>query len=155
MLGRLSAKCATQTTSDKLYLDASVLVALILNEPLSARADALLRNSGPVVLVSDFAAAEFASALGRRVRTGQMTAVTGRLAFANMDAWAARTTQRIETTSADVTVAEAFLRRLDLTLRTPDALNIALAQRESAALAAFDAKMATAARTLGTDVAAG
>jgi hypothetical protein len=48
----------------------------------------------------------------------------------------------------------AALRRLDLTLRTPDALNIAIAQRVGATLATFDAKMADAARALGTEVAA-
>jgi predicted nucleic acid-binding protein len=44
------------------------------------------------------------------------------------------------------------LRRLDLTLRTPDALNIAIAQRAGAAMATFDARMAEAAQALGLDV---
>jgi predicted nucleic acid-binding protein len=44
------------------------------------------------------------------------------------------------------------LRRLDLTLRAPDAINIALAQRLEATLFTFDAKMAGAAKVLGVDV---
>lgn len=48
--------------------------------------------------------------------------------------------------------AQALLRRLDLPLRTPDALNIAMAQRVEAALATFDIQMARAARTLGLHV---
>lgn len=139
----------------RLYLDASVLVALVVDDPLSSRASALLRGISPVLLLSDFAAAEFASAVSRRVRTREYTARDARAAFSVLDAWAAREAQRIETTSADVTTAEAFLRRLDLTLRTPDALNIAIAQRENAVLTTFDTKMAIAARKLGTEVADG
>lgn len=136
----------------RLYLDASVLVGLLAPDALSARADALLRARPPALLVSDFAAAEFASALGRRVRMGELAAEKARAAFENFDAWTLQATRRVETTTADVRAAEAFLRRLDLTLRTPDALNIAIAQRMGAALATFDEKMAVAARELGVGV---
>ena len=135
----------------KLYFDASVLVGLMVKDALTARAYALLRSHEAVLLASDFAAAEFASALGRRVRMGDLTADQGRAAFANFDAWTGRATRRIATAPADVRAAEAFLRRLDLTLRTPDALNIAIAQRTGAALATFDARMAVAARALGAE----
>jgi uncharacterized protein len=136
------------------YLDASVLVALFTNDPLTTRADQFLRANVPVLLVSDFAAAEFASALARRVRTGELIADEARAAFSNFDAWISRATQRVEICPADVSTAQAFLRRLDLTLRTPDALNIAIAQRNAAILATFDEKMASSARTLGSPTAA-
>src|SRR5580704_9222425 len=55
------------------YLDASVLVALLTNDPLTPRADAFMRANTPTLIVSDFAAAEFASAMARRVRTGGIT----------------------------------------------------------------------------------
>ncbi len=57
-------------------------------------------------------------------------------------------------TSADVTRADALMRRLDLPLRTPDALHIAIAERVGATLATFDVKMAAAARVIGLPVAA-
>ena len=44
---------------------------------------------------------------------------------------------------------------LDLPLRTPDALNIAIAQRVGADLLTFDHKMAASARSLGTTVVMG
>lgn len=135
------------------YLDTSVLVALLTNDPLTARATAFLRANAPVLVLSDFVAAEFASAMARRVRTRELAPEDARAAFTTLDTWAARTTRRVETTSADVSAAEAFLRRLDLTLLTPDALNIAIAQRVGAALATFDVKMAASARTLGVNVA--
>ena len=134
----------------EVYLDATVLVALLTNDPLTPRADAFMRNKTPVPIVSDFAAAEFASAIARRVRTGEITADEGRVVFSSLDAWTARAAKRAETKAADVLAAAAFLRRLDLTLRTADALNIAIAQRLGAALVTFDQKMAASARLLGT-----
>lgn len=136
------------------YLDASVLVALLTNDPLTSRAEAFLRGNLPVLIVSDFAAAEFASAIARRVRRGETTAKEARILFSNFDAWTVRATQRAETCSADVTAATGFLRRLELALRTPDALNIAIAQRVGASVATFDEKMAMSARALRTPVAA-
>ena len=76
-----------------------------------------------------------------------------RAALATFDAWTARVATRVELISADIAAATAYLRRLDLTLRTPDALHIALAQRLGGELLTFDAKMATSARTLGARVA--
>ena len=137
----------------RVYLDASVIVALLTNDPLTQRAEKFLRTTKPVVVLSDFAAAEFASAIARRVRTKEMTADEARMAFSMLDAWAARTMERAEISGADVKSAEIFLRRLDLTLRTPDAINIAIAQRVDASLATFDAKMAASAHALGTEVA--
>ena len=135
------------------YLDASVLVALLTDDAFTLRADALLRANASVVIVSDFAAAEFASVIARHVRIGDITPNDARIAFSTFDAWTARATQRTETKAADVTAAEAFLRRLDLALRTPDAVNIAIAQRVGATLATFDHKMIASARALGTPVA--
>ncbi len=83
-----------------------------------------------------------------------MTPDGARIAFSNFDAWTARSTHHAELVAADVTAAQAFLRRLDLTLRTPDALNIAIALRVGADLATFDEKMAASARALGTPLVA-
>lgn len=138
----------------KAYLDASVLVSLFALDAFSERAESWLRDAAPALVVSDFAAAEVASAMARRVRSQDLTADEARAAFAAFDAWTARETTRVRTAAADIAAAEACLRRLDLTLRTPDALNIAIAQRLDAALATFDAKMSAAARALGVEVAA-
>lgn len=72
----------------EVYVDASVLVALLANDPLTGCADAFLRTKTPVLVVSDFAAAEFASAIARRVRTGEITPDEGRGGFSAFDAWA-------------------------------------------------------------------
>ena len=131
------------------YLDANVLVAFFTVDVFSARAIAFLQSQTPALLTSDFTAAEFASAVGRRVRMGDLTCDQALLAFGNFDIWVSRVVTRIEATGADIRAAERMLRRLDLNLRTPDAINIAIAQRVGAELATFDTRMADNARVLG------
>lgn len=135
------------------YADASVLVALFVRDPFEARARRLAEQMRPTILVSDFAGAEFASALARRVRMREIARELAQAAFSAFDAWSQFRGDRLETTTSDVAAAERFLRRLDLNLRTPDALNIAIAQRTGATLATFDGRMADAARALGVEVA--
>ena len=137
-----------------LYLDASVIVALLTNDLFTSRADAYIRSHPDILIVSDFAGAEFASVIARRVRTREVTERVARRAFAEFDAWTARNTERTETTTVDVTTATRALRRLDLTLRTADAMNLAIAQRIDATLMTFDEKMTVAAKVLGVAVAA-
>jgi len=136
-----------------LYLDASVVVALFVIDPSSARAEAFLSAHPEIFVVSDFGAAEFSSAVARRVRTRDLMPDDGRLAFANFDSWIARSADRQETTTADIDAANRILRRLDVNLRTPDALHIAIAQRIVATLVTFDQGMAAGARALGMAVA--
>lgn len=135
------------------YADASVIVALFVPDLFNERAARLIEDRRPTLVLSDFAAAEFASVLESQVRTRELTANAARDAFDAFDAWADVRGARLETTTADVVAAERLLRRLELNLRTPDALNIAIAQRHGAALATFDTRMAAAARALGVEVA--
>ena len=136
-----------------LYLDASALVALFTVDTFSARASGYFEPNKTLLLVSDFAAAEFASALSRRVRTKELSREEAHRAFTNFDQFTERqAAHRIETSSGDMKAAEGFLRTLTLPLRAPDALNIAIAQRIGASLLTFDVKMAACARALGVDV---
>lgn len=136
-----------------LYLDTSVLVALFTDDAQSTSADLILRSvPDDVVFVSDFAAAEFASAISRKVRMGELSSDEARETFADLDAWVAQGTSSVEVGPVDVELAGRYLRRLDLTLRTPDAIHIAMAERLRARLATLDLKMAASARTLGIAV---
>ncbi len=136
-----------------LYLDANILVALMTSEPLSERADEFLRNNPQALIVSDFAAAEFASAIARRVRTQETTVEDAQKDLTEFDVWVARSTERIDLNTRDIATATVYLRRLDLTLVTPDALHIAIAGRLEATLVTFDRAMASAARVHGMAVA--
>src|ERR1700733_11847944 len=136
------------------YLDASVLVALFTNDAFTQRANDFLDAQLPVIVVSDFAAAEFASAVARMTRTHEITIEAARTILNDFDIWKSRVADQPHTVSADVAVAASFIRRSDLTLRTADAINIAIAQRIGALLATFDLKMAASASALGTPIAA-
>jgi uncharacterized protein len=88
------------------------------------------------------------------VRTRDLTREDGQLAFSNLDTWLVRSAYREEITSADIDAATRILRRLEVNLRTPDAIHIAIARRLEATLVTFDRSMAAAARALGIAVAA-
>ncbi len=136
------------------YLDASVCVPLFTADALSGRADAYFESRTPTILLSDFVSAEFASVVARKTRTGELSMSEARSVFANFDAWVAEQAARVPVTSADIMASEAFIRRLDLNLRAPDAIHIAMAMRMDVELATFDDRMADAARALGCAVAA-
>lgn len=135
------------------YLDASVLVALFTDDASSTRADDFVKNSALVFHLSDFGAAELASAIARKVRTGDIAPESARSALANFDIWRDRTPVVHATQGDDILRAETFIRRLDLNLRAPDAIHIAIALRLGLTLATFDERMAACARGLGLVVA--
>lgn len=134
-------------------LDASALVALFCEDVHTVRITGFLARVAPMAIISDFAAAEFASVVARKVRVRQYTAMEATGIFGVFDAWALRNAVTLQAQPADTALATGWLRRLDLTLRTPDAIHIALASRLDATLVTFDAGMAAAASTLGIPVA--
>lgn len=134
------------------YLDASVLVSLFITDLHTSRARSFLVSKSPRLIVSNFASAEFASALNRRVRMQELVEDHAVSAFTHLDSWIGQGAQWVETTPLDIQQAQSVLRRLDLPLRTPDALNIVVAARLNAELATFDERMAECGRRLGLPV---
>jgi len=130
-----------------LYLDASALLPLFIQETNTQRAHELLR--GNILVISDFAVAEFSSGVARRARLGEINDSGASGVFAALDAWMSNAARREILTTGDVGVAISLVRRLDLGLRAPDAINIAITQRCAAQLMTFDEKMARSARSLG------
>lgn len=136
-----------------LYLDASVLVSLFLRDTHTDRAAAMVAAVGSEAIVSDFARAEFAAVMGRLQRTGELTTPAISTVFSIFDEWTAVVPRKVAVLGIDITDTEAILRRLDLGLRAPDALHIAIVRRIGATLATFDNRMADAARALALRVA--
>ena len=132
-----------------IYLDSSIVVPLFLPDEFNARAEAFLLTGPAGLVISDFVLTEFASVVGIRVRTKEMTVTAARAAFSNLDLWEGRKTARAETNAADIRAAEEMLRRLDMTLRAPDAINLAIARRLGAELATFDEQTAKCSKVLG------
>jgi hypothetical protein len=104
------------------------------------------------MLVSDFAAAEVASALSQLVRMGRLQASDGAACLTDFDVWRAAMTTAAEIHAADARLAGAYVRRFHLALRAPDALHIAIARRLDVALVTLDRRMAAAAVELGVAI---
>ena len=133
-----------------IYLDASVLVPLFLPEPRSNDAAALLRNNEAAI--SDLGVAEFSSAISLGVRVGRFPVEFAQKTLRVFDEWVAIHELAEEALGEDFSEATKYIRRVDLKLRTPDALHIAIAKRLGATLATFDARLAAAAKGVGLTV---
>ena len=131
------------------YLDASVILPTLIEESASARVDQYLFSASEPLVVSEFAAAEVASALSRLVRMAQMDSGEAAARLASFDVWRAASTEDIDIRPADVRLAHLFVRRFDLMLRAPDALHAAVCRRADFLLVTMDKRLANAAAALG------
>jgi uncharacterized protein len=134
------------------YLDASVMLPILVKERASAAVDAFMSTVQQEPWVSDFAAAEVASALSRLVRTGRLQADDATVCLSDFDVWRAAMTRPAEIHAGDVRLAGVYVRRFDLALRAPDALHLAIARRLDVPLVTLDRRLVTAGRELGIAV---
>lgn len=132
-----------------LYLDASVLIPKLIEEPDTPTIEGYLAGTPEERLVSDFAAAEVASGLSRHVRTRRLSVAEASAALADFEIWRAANSSPAEVHAADVRLTYAYVCRLDLALRAPDALHLAIAHRTEAKLVSFDRRLLRAASALG------
>jgi len=77
------------------YLDPSAILPTLIEQDASAAIDAFVLGSDGEFVVSDFAAAEVASALSRLIRIGELTAGDASARLADFDAWAVDTTPAV------------------------------------------------------------
>ena len=134
------------------YLDASVLLPTIVDEPSSAAVERFLTSVDDGLIISEFAAAEVASGMSRLVRTRLIDSDVATRRLSIFDAWRANETQAIDIEGSDVRAASAIVRRFELMLRAPDALHVAVCRRLDARLATFDLRLAEVAEKLGVNV---
>jgi uncharacterized protein len=134
------------------YLDASAMLPILIKEPTSAVVDAFMSTIQQELWVSDFAAAEVASALSRLVRAGRLQASEGTACLSDFDVWRAAMTRPAEIHAVDVRVAGSYVRQFDLALRVPEALHLAIARRRDLVLVTLDRRMVAAAKELGVAV---
>jgi uncharacterized protein len=139
--------------SGAFLIDASALVSIFLNDENSARIEAFLRDAPRTILLSDWAAGEFAATISRYVGMEELDDAHGRLVLATFDAWRPANTVAVATEASDIRVADSFVRRFSLKLRMPDALYLAACQRLGVELVSFDDRQVSAARELGVHVA--
>jgi predicted nucleic acid-binding protein len=135
-----------------LYLDASVLIPAVIEEPSSTSVRKLFQNRPDELSVGDFAVAEVVSALSRLVRMERLTATEAAERLTDFDEWRASATEVAEMDAHDCRLANTYVRRFDLKLRAPDALHAAICRRLELQLATLDRRLAAAARALGINV---
>ena len=135
-----------------LYLDASIVVPRLVEEPGTAVVEAYLAGCSAQLLISDFAAAEVASALSRLVRTRLLATADALSALNDFEIWRAARCSPADVHATDARLAYAYVQRFDLMLRTPDALHLAISRRLDATLITLDGRLANAARELGIAV---
>ena len=134
------------------YLDTSVLIPTLIAEPSTESVYDYLGAINQELLISDFAAAEVASALSRLIRMRLVTDADASARLADFDAWRAAMSLPVDIRAADARLAYIYVRRFALGLRAADALHLAIARRLEAALITLDRRLATAARELGIAV---
>ena len=131
------------------YLDASAILPILVEEPGSEAVDDFITTSGGDIIISEFAAAEVASALSRLVRTGILDIADATARLADFDAWRTAATSDLDMQASDIRLANVFVRRFDLLLRAPDALHAAACRRQDLVLVTLDKRLAAAAEELG------
>ncbi len=114
------------------YLDASAILPILIDEHGSLAVDAFIAAAKEPLVVSEFAAAEVASALSRLVRTGLINPEDAVVRLSDFDAWRAGAAIEMDFQASDIRLAQVYVRRFDLMLRTPDALHVAACQTRNA-----------------------
>jgi predicted nucleic acid-binding protein len=136
-----------------LYLDTSVIVALLAAEPASERLQAWLSaREADGLATGRWTDTEVASALSLKVRIGEFTLAQRAEAAAGWRAWREGLLM-LDVEAAAFEAAAAFASRPDLGLRAGDALHLAVAAAAGCALVTLDERMAKAAPEVGVPVA--
>jgi uncharacterized protein len=130
------------------YLDASIIVPLLVAEPTTTAITAWIGSQNTSLLIGRLAVGEAASAISRRRRMAELSNAEGEAALAALDAFVGGGLTIVDHTSEDIARAGqmvripmpklimgdaihvATCRRLGLTLVTNDATLLVIAARE-------------------------
>jgi hypothetical protein len=132
-----------------LYLDSCVVVALLVPEPHSSRADSwMTAKAGVEIALSGWVEAEVAAALSAKARLGQLDPARSRNARAGLAALAA-STKSLPIERRHFAAAARFAEIEAAKLRGGDALHLAIAADVGATLCTLDNRLAEACATVG------
>ena len=134
-----------------IYWDTSALVPYYLPEPLSDRVQVLLRESEPAI--SWLVELEFFSMLSRRVQTRELDCRHAeRVKSLFLSHVEDGFYHRLPLEATHFRMARDWIGQLDLSLRAPDALHIAVASKQGLPLITADKVLARSAEALGVEV---
>jgi len=134
------------------YLDASAIVPTLIEEAGSPATARFLAEATERLTVSDFTAAEVASALSRLVRMALVTEAEATARLLEFDIWRASATDGADFQPSDFRLANIFVRNFALGLRAPDAVHAAVCRRADLTLVTLDRRLASAAEALDVRV---
>lgn len=133
-----------------LYLDTSLVVALITREAHTDDAQRWLQDQPPgKTAVSDWVVTEVASALSIKQRSGDLDGVARSQADRAFQRLRHEVFDVLAVPRAAFTTAAGFVSRAELSLRAGDALHLAIAADRHASLCTCDVRQADAGRQLG------
>jgi predicted nucleic acid-binding protein len=137
------------------YLDTSVVVALLVREPRSADVQTWFAGLEGMPVGSDWLLSEFASAVAIKVRRGELTEANAKLVHKEFDLLSASGLRLIPVSRAAFREAARLAKQHRHGLRAADALHLAAAMEAGAnSVATLDGVMASNAKRLKLKVAA-
>jgi predicted nucleic acid-binding protein len=137
------------------YLDTSVVAPLFVVDTHTPIVLAWLRRiaESQQVTLSDWTVSEFSGAIAAANRAGRVPAAMRAASERGLDRWVEQQGGALPVLSDDVRKARRLIGETTEPLRAPEALHIAIAERQGASLATLDIGMRRAAADLGLAVA--
>ena len=136
-----------------LYLDTSVLVSALTNEPDSDRILGWLEEQSDALTISDWVTAEFSSALSIKLTTGQMGVADRADALRLFASWRTDVLTSLPVSGSHFHTAARFADQYLLGLRAADALHLAIVADAGATLCTRDRRQSEAGLSLGVSTA--